>query len=206
MSRIERKRRTQCALRCEILGHGRKPVEARIVSLSEGGLCVVAPMRIEEGDTIALRMMGPRRKPAITLTGLVWNGTPARGSLARAGFWQMGCVLSDPPPFYQQLVDRMESNSAPLLERRISTHVVPRTDAPGSERDLPLVREQGPPPKPDPHETLPTFRVRLKQLEGPRSRSVAVRARSVGEAESIARSQLGAGGAQWELVEVSLAS
>ena len=63
-------------------------------------------------------------------------------------------------------------------------------------------------PDPEPEENLPTFRIRLKQIGGPRTRSRAVRARSVAEAEAIVRSELDSvvqGGPAWELIEVVLA-
>jgi hypothetical protein len=84
-----------------------------------------------------------------------------------------------------------------------------RTYARDAECDLPRSRVLTPPPKPEPEETLPTFRVRLKQVGGPRSRSIAVRAHSVAEAEAMARTELAtltAGDPEWELVEVGLAS
>lgn len=205
--RSGRRRRVRCALRCQVLGVGRKPVEARVVQLSEGGLSVAGPLPLEQGDPIRLRLLPHRNSAAVDVSGIVWNEEPVRGADAEEGLRRLGCLISDPPRAFLQLLSQLERRPPPL-GRRIPVVPARPCREPGSERDLPRVRELGPPPKPEPEENLPTFRVRLKQIGGPRTRSLPVRARSIGEAEAIARSQLDSllqGTPAWELIEVVLA-
>jgi len=163
---------------------------------------------VEKGDPIRLRMLHHRGAAAIGLTGIVWSDEPTRGALAEAGSRTVGCLVSDPPPAFLRLLLEIQQRGAPPVERRIPVVAARPSGPSGFERDLPRIRELGPPPKPVPEEDLPTFRVRLKQIGGPRTRSLAVRARSVAEAEAIARSQLDSlvnSRPAWELIEVVLA-
>ncbi len=204
-----RRKRVRCALRCQVLGVQRRPVECRVVQLSEGGLSVVGPLQLEQGDPIRIRLLHHRGKSAIDLSGIVWNDEPARGAGAEEGFRKLGCMVSDPPRAFLHLLRQVEQRGALPLGRRIPV-VRARPAAPsGCEQDLPRVRELGPPPKPEPEENLPTFQVRLKQIGKPRTRCLSVRARSIAEAETIARSQLDSlvqSSPAWELIEVVLAS
>jgi hypothetical protein len=59
-----------------------------------------------------------------------------------------------------------------------------------AEADLPRSRELQPPPKREPEETLPYFRVRMKQIGGPRTRILTLRARSASHAEQLALDEL----------------
>ncbi len=204
-----RRRRVRCSLRGQVVGLSRKPIDCRVVQLSEGGLSIVGRLQVEQGDPIRIRLLQHRKKAAIEVSAIVWNDETQRGALADEGFRTLGCLVSDPPRAFLQLFSQLRRQGAPPLGRRIPT-VRARPSAPsGCERDLPRVRELGPPPKPEPEENLPTFRIRLKQKGGPRTRSLAVRARSVAEAEAIARSELDSlveGSPSWELIEVVLSS
>jgi hypothetical protein len=201
-----RRRRVRCALRCQVLGPSRRPIEGRVVQLSEGGLSVVGPLQVEHGDPIRIRLLHHRKTAAIEVAAIVWNDEPARSALEEEGFRTVGCLVSDPPRAFLELFSQIARRNAPPIERRIPVVPARPSGAPGFEQDLPRSREIGPPPKPE--ENLPTFRIRVKQVGGPRTRSLAVRARSVAEAEAIARSELDSlvqSGPTWELIEVVLA-
>jgi hypothetical protein len=209
MARISRRHRVHCKLRCQIMG-GRRPVEASVVSLSEGGIGMVAPLRLEQGDSIRLRILPPGRTQPMDIGVIVWNDQPARAAKPRADLRLLGCVVSDPSEDFLALVKRLDRRPAPGAARQRIPVAKPKPpDTPVEETsDLPRLREPVPPPKPEPEETLPTFRVRMKQIGGPRSRTIRLRARSVADAESIARSQLETrsdGSPAWELLEVALA-
>lgn len=207
--RTNRRRRVRCSLRGQVLGLSRKPIECRVVQLSEGGLSVVGPLRrgIERGDPIRIRLLHHRKQGAIEVSGIVWNDEPTAGPLGEEDSRTVGCLVSQPPRAFLELLREVERRGPPLGHRIPVARLRPGQD-PRAELDLPRVRELGPPPKPVPDEMLPTFQIRLKQVGGPRTRSLSVRAHSVAEAESMARSQLAAlveGTPEWELIEVVLA-
>jgi hypothetical protein len=212
MARIARRHRIHCKLRCQIMG-GRRPVEASVATISESGLGLVAPLSLEQGDSIRLRILPPGRTEGVDVSAIVWNDQQARVAKPRPDLRLLGCVVSDPPDAFLVLVKRLDRRPAAGAVRPPTPIAKPKPfdtlDAPIDETsDLPRLREPIPPPKPDPEETLPTFRVRMKQISGPRSRTVRLRARSVAEAESAARSQLETrsdGSPAWELLEVVLA-
>ena len=58
------------------------------------------------------------------------------------------------------------------------------------EADLPRSRDLQPPPKVEPEESLPYFRIRVKQIGGPRTRILTVQARSATQAEERAMTEL----------------
>lgn len=197
MARSNRRPRTRCRLRCH-LKCGSETVEARVTSLSEQGLGLVVPLDLQQGEEVALRIQPPCGGKPVTLRAVVWNVAPC-GAAHRAQ--RVGCVVSTPTTSYLQLVSEL-ATPTPLPGEsgvRLATPAPQRIDEPYG--DLPRSREPLPPPKPAPEEHFPTFRVRLKQVGGPRTRSLPVRARSAGEAGAMARRELGSG---WELIEAVL--
>ena len=111
MARIARRKRVRCKLRCQIIA-GRRPTEANIVSLSEGGLGVVAPMSLEQGDAIRLRILPPGRSEPLAVSGIVWNDQPARVAKSGARLRLIGCVVSDPSRDFLSLFKRLDRSSA----------------------------------------------------------------------------------------------
>ncbi len=208
MARTTRRNRVRCKLRCQIIG-GRRPTEAAVVSLSEGGLGVVAPIQLEQGDPIRLRILPPGRTEAIDVSGIVWNDQPARVAKPRANVRLLGCVVSDPSDAYLALMKRLDRGSASRTARQVPVAKPKPAPTPLDETaDLPRLREPVPPPKPEPEENLPVFKVRMKQIGGPRTRIAALRAHSVAEAEEMARAHLETcndGSGAWELLDVVLA-
>lgn len=177
--------------------------------LSEGGLSIVGPVTPSQGEPVRIRLLPHRKRRAIDVNGLVWNVSPARGAHRQPGFSMVGCLVSDPPEafraLFSQIATRMPapaSRTIPLVSPRPS----PPAEEVGADRDLPRVRELEAPPKRESEESLPTFRLRMKQKCGSRTRCVSVRALSLTEAEAIARSRIGGSAADWELIEVVVAS
>lgn len=178
---------------CEVVEGHRGRVDATLVSLSGGGLGIEAPLRVEQGDPISLRLLPSRRARAVSVDGIVWNDRPIRRSVKGARLHLLGCVVSDPPPAFLELFAEVERRNAPAPERRAAP-ILARRAEPSTEieSDLPRSRAPLPPPKPEPEESLPRFRVRLKQVAGPRTRTISVRARSLADAEERARAELSA--------------
>ena len=117
--RIGRRRRVPCALRCQVLGASRRPIEARVVQLSEGGLSVTGPLQVEHGDPIRIRLLHHRGAAAIEVAAIVWNDEPGRSALEEEGSRTVGCLVSDPPRSFLELFAQISRRNAPPIERRI---------------------------------------------------------------------------------------
>lgn len=175
------------------------------MSLSEGGLGLEVPLRIEQGESIRLRIMPHAGKRAVDVEGIVWNDRPARRARAEAGLRLLGCVVSDPSPAFLELFAELERRNAPPRPRTAARSRRPAAapSPPVPESDLPRSRSPLPPAKPEPQEALPTFRVRMKQSGGPRTRIVTVHAGSLVEARELARAVDSGSAEGWEVMEVA---
>jgi len=209
LARLQRRRRIRCTLPCEIVEQGRGRSEGTVRSLSEGGLSVEAALDAEQGDPIRLRIVPHRRARAVDVDGIVWNESPGRRGRNGARLRLLGCVVSQPPAGFLELLAELEERDAapPGFPARRPASVRPRRAAVEVElqTDLPRSRAPLPPPKPEPEESLPRFRVRLKQLGGPRTRILVVRARSMADAQERAGAELGRdaeAGCAWEVLDV----
>lgn len=191
MSRITRRRRVRCKLPCEIVQSRRRHARGRIVTLSEGGLAVVTTLHFDQGDPIRIVINPDGRKP-IKVSAIVWNERTPAASDRSSSLRRLGCVISEPPASFMALLDQLApASEPPRLERVPLAPPKPRDlEAESCEADLPRPRELEPPPKPEPEESLPYFRVRMKQIGGPRTRILTVRARSASHAETLATDEL----------------
>jgi PilZ domain len=189
VARTQRRRRVDCRLKCEILISTRRRVRGRVVSLSEGGLAVVADVGLEQGDPIRIVIDSTGGLPAVRVSAIVWNDLSASPSGRSSRIRKLGCVVSQPSRSYltllQSLVPEQEPRAVPVpLARPLAV------DPEHVEPDLPRSRELQPPPKQEPEESLPYFRVRMKQIGGPRTRVLTLRARSATQAERLAFDEL----------------
>ena len=173
-------------------------MEARVTSLSEQGLGLVVPLDLEQGDAVALRILPPGGGKPVPVQVMVWNVAPC-GAAHRAQ--QVGCIVSTPSVSFLRLVSELQTPTP--LPGESGVRIAPPRSQSSEELggDLPRSREPMPPPKPAAEEELPRFRLRLKQVGGPRTRSVPVRARSAGDAWASVRRDLGP---EWELIEAVL--
>lgn len=200
MARIKRRRRVRCKLPCEIVLGGKKTkrLPGRVVTLSEGGLAVLTGAHFEQGDAIRL-VVDPKGASPIRVSAIVWNDSQAKTSTGDSRLRRYGCVISSPSDSFVALLERMLPNepagSKPVMKDHTDTIPVPRPEPRDLEQesieaDLPRSREIQPPPKTEPEESLPYFRIRLKQIGGPRTRILTLQARSATQAEERAMQQL----------------
>lgn len=166
----------------------RRRIRGRVVTLSEGGLAVMADLDLEQGDPIRLLIEPSEMLPPIKVSAIVWNELTASPSGRSSSIRKIGCVVSDPSRSFLALLDSI----APPEPRAIPVPVArPRAiDPERSEPDLPRSRDLQPPLKQEPEESLPYFRIRLKQIGGPRTRVLTLRARSATQAERLALEEL----------------
>jgi len=211
VSRIARRRRIECKLSCEVVLPGRRRIQARVVSLSEGGLALVGALDFEQGDDIRLLITSKSGCPPIKVAAIVWNEQgAARTAASSSSLRRLGCVISQPPRSLLALLDALESRSRDETgaggRRAIPVARPQNQDSWTNEHDLPRHRDLTPPPKPEPEELLPYFRIRLKQVGGPRTRILTLQARSASQAEILALEQIESatgGGEQWSVLNVA---
>jgi hypothetical protein len=177
-------------LSCEIAQSNRRRIKARIVTLSEGGLAVVTDLDFEQGEPIRLRIQPALGRKPICISAIVWNDRSPSKVGTSSRLRRYGCVVSQPTQSYLSLLDQLAPESARLGPVPIA---VPRSrdlESESVEPNLPRSREIQPPPKLDPDESLPYFRIRMKQIGGPRTRILTIRARSATQAETLAHDEL----------------
>lgn len=190
MSRIKRRRRAKCKLACEVLHTRGRTVPGRVVTLSEGGLALITKLGFEQGDSIQMRVTPEKGGKPVRISAIVWNDTNSGASGTSMRLRRLGCVISEPSRAYLELLNSVcppvsEQKMVPIaksIERDLAAEAV--------EADLPRSRELQPPPKREPEESLPYFRIRMKQIGGPRTRILTLRARSASHAETLAHDEL----------------
>lgn len=178
---------------------------------------------MEQGDAIRLRFQATGMRAETEVEALVWYDHPAPRS-RRKGLRHVGCVVPDRAQTFLDLFAEVERRNGPLSPLQRVARPTPRparsageSDAgPRIERapparraqpaDLPRHHEPGPPPKPPAEESLPRFRVRLRQLGGSRTRCVTVHACSMERAAEQVRGLLveKQEADLWVVLEVSL--
>ena len=192
MAVIKRRRRVRCKLACQIAVSEKKGVGGRVVTLSEGGLAVLTGAHFEQGDAIRL-VIDPKGATPIRVSAIVWNDSQVKTASGESRLRRFGCVISSPSDSFSALLARMlPSSPATNHSDTIPVATPQRRDREEEsfEADLPRSRELQPPPKLEPEESLPYFRIRLKQLGGSRTRIMTVRARSATQAEERALEDL----------------
>ncbi|MAG29674.1 MAG: hypothetical protein CL908_02125 [Deltaproteobacteria bacterium] len=189
MPRIKRSRRVRCKLPCEIVRTRGRRARGRVVTLSEGGLAVITNLHFDQGDAIRL-LINPESQEPVKVSAIVWNEKSSSQSGKSSQLSRLGCVVSEPSRSFTALLDRL-APPTPRSEPVPLARPQPRDpDSEWCEPDLPRSRELQPPPKSEPEERLPYFRVRLKQIGGPRTRILTIRARSATQAERLAHEEL----------------
>ena len=214
MAGIKRRRRVRCKLPCEIVTEGKKRLPGRIVTLSEGGLAVLTGTHFDHGDPIRV-VIDPKGAAPIRVSAIVWNDSQAKTSSAETRLRRFGCVVSSPSDSFVSLLERMlpSEPASPKRVARDHTDTVPvpptkpcNVEGEAFEADLPRSRDLQPPPKVEPEESLPYFRIRVKQIGGPRTRILTVQARSATQAEECAMAELAditSDAAGWAVLHIS---
>lgn len=174
--------RTRCRLPC-IVKKGRRRVRARVLDVSAGGLCIVAPVRFQNRLTVQVVIDDPRQGP-IEVEAVVWHHRRFKQpSSGRKGF-ATGMVLSKGGPDFQALANPGSSFEKPA-------HAL---DALGSE------------PVPDVAsddlldlDAPSVYRVRVKAIGTPRIKTLTLAAASEDAVREAVLSDLQG---DWEILEV----
>jgi len=191
---VERRRepRIPCKIPCElrIAGHS---VAGHVRNVSAGGLAVLAEAPdADQGEEVAVTMQAASIG-VIEVRAIVWHVRVSKRSTSEKPSRSFGLVLSDAAPAFAQLVARLIANTAHAIPplRPLAPDPVDQGQAAsgtpknGSARaDAPRLRE---------------YRIRLKELGGPRSYRIVASGISAESAADAARGEVGP---NWEVLEV----
>ena len=155
-------------LACEVVSDGRSQ-RAIVLDMSETGVFVQTGTRLPPGAEVDVRVLLTDGAEPILLRARVARNKQVPPQLTSVARGGVGLKILDAPPAYYETIASLEGSDA---KRQPNASAVPQ---PARTR----------------------FRVRVKQADGPRSRSVEILADSPDDARALALAQVGAG---WEAV------
>ncbi len=202
--------RTRCRLHCSIQ-RGRKRFRARVVDVSEGGLCLLSPIPLVPKHTYRLSVDVPTLG-AVEFDAVAWHVRPVKsgGAGGTKKIWSVGMMVLDTPEGFKALLPGGSLRSQPAAASPDSgtpgercsprREVVPRREEPraGPLPTEDLLEEPQDADDAASADLLP-FRVLVKALSGPRMRVLVLSAATLEEAEALARADLDDA---WKVVEV----
>jgi len=172
--------RIKCRFPCEIVGRKNR-TSGTVLDLSEGGLSVLAALEADQGASLSVRFKAPNGE-AIEVEALLWHSRRVRDRANGQTTWALGLMISRACDAYFRLAPQ---TGAPRPEPASSSGE--RDPGESDESDESSGKE------------LAEFRIRVKQLGGPRTRTLTLSAESREEARALAATHLGD---DWELLEV----
>lgn len=104
MSHEERRRspRIRCRLRCT-LRRGRRRVRARVLDVSEGGLCVLSPVPLQPKQTLVVQIDVPPRGP-VEVEAIAWHVRQVKTGSSGRKAYSIGMILSKAGPGFETLL------------------------------------------------------------------------------------------------------
>jgi len=199
-----------CTLTLDGRNHG-----GLILDVSPGGLFIQSSAKIKPGDQLELQMTIPSVDGRLQLQVEVVRKVIVPARLLKVAHGGVGVRIINAPEAYYQYMDNLgvtaEAGNSKIerLENRRAQSAAPpvasakRKREPAADAAPPVAAaESKPEAKKEPPAPQPQFRGRIKQSQGPRSRTVNVEA----DSEDDARSQaLHAAGAGWIVLGVERA-
>jgi hypothetical protein len=178
-----------------------------VLRISEAGFGLETTQRVEQGESIRVRIRAHGAVSEVQVDAIVWYDHPAPNGYKKGALRLLGCVLPDRSPPFLELFAAVERRNTPRERPTAKRHTRPEPKPCSEDVDLPRSRDPLSPPKPEPEESLPCFRVQLRQVGGPRTRRVSVRACSMPQAAERALSQSSDPARRdsevWEVLEVT---
>jgi Tfp pilus assembly protein PilZ len=138
-----------------------------VLDISESGIFVQTGTRLPPGAEVELRLRLEQSEEQVTLRAKVMRNKQVPPQLTSVARGGVGLKILDAPPAYYEQINALVRDAKPAA--------APAAQAPARNR----------------------FRVRVKQCEGPRSRSIEILADSADEARARALADVGSG---WEAV------
>ena len=191
---VERRRtkRGSCLLPCSFK-QGRRRVDARILDVSEGGLCLLSPISLKAGQTLDISIVIPGTGIA-RIHSRVWHVRTDKARRSRGEVWIVGAILTDSDLAYRKLLraagalPSTEDASPDVVPEPVRSEIVKTVDETTPTRDL---------SNEDSDERV--FRLRCKRAGEPRTLILTVSARSKDHAEDMAIRDLGS---DWVVLDV----
>lgn len=166
-------KRHRWRLPCEVFFDGAS-VRAFVLDLSSTGLFVQTSVRLRPGSDVEVRLQIANVPEPLQLRARVARTKQVPTQLTTIAHGGVGLRLREVPKQYLDAIQLLESGTGLRASE-------------GPKPDAPAVGER------------PRFRVRVKQSDGPRSRSIELCASDAAQARSLALREVGEG---WEAVAV----
>jgi hypothetical protein len=181
--------RYRCRLRCALRA-GRRSDDALVLDVSLSGLLVQTAIGFGQGDHVDVEIEG-----GVRIKALAWHTRLVRREGGES--FRVGMMLSEVGPEYEAFVKRIASaGPAPRAQARQEPQAAeapPAREAVRPARALP----------PMPTRRSSWWRLRIKQVDGPRMRVVTLSAESKEQAIAQSLAELGEG---WEIVDAVASS
>lgn len=203
--------RKRCRLNCTI-ARNRKRIPARVLDVSEGGLCLLSPVQLQAKERVVIHINVPPRGP-VKVEAVAWHVRKVKSGRSGRKTWSIGMMLSRADDGFQKLLDSGRQaaptatpsglSAAPEQPDLESDEISPEWDEWSSEWDQlfeeseKLLAEST---ENTPQDDLQAFRVRVKAKMGPRTRTLTLSAASEEEAADMARQDLDD---SWQIIEVT---
>ena len=207
--------RKSCRLSCTI-HRKRKRIPARVLDVSEGGLCLLSPVALQAKERVVLHIDVPPHGPS-EVEAIAWHVRRVKSGNSRRKSWSVGMMITQADGSFQKLFDSQrhtdaeaqpaDSKASEFLEELTldSEKLSPEWDQWSSDWDQ--LFEQSERLLDASEEVLSqadlqVFRVRIKATAGPRTRTLTLNANSGEEAAASAAADLGDA---WKILEVTRA-
>ena len=172
--------RAACRLRCRI-ATDREQLPARIVDVSEGGLCLISPVWLKPNEKYQISIDVPGTGLAEVCVE-VWHIRRETSKRTNSRIWIAGAILVDADEAYAKLL-KAAGVANPEADRPVETSQNGTKGKTGS-------KGKGPINLPDAIEPR-VYRIRCKAISGPRSRILSLAAETEAQARSLAIRDLG---------------
>ncbi len=187
------RRRAECTIR-----RGRESHEGTILDISEGGLAAICELPLEQGSVMTIEFSGLRRP--LEVKAVVWHCRAVRYRGVES--FAHGFMLDHAPPDYQRLLSSSQRPSGPQKAPAAETPKPEPEPASASEQEHleDLRSELGEALKESRKASPePAFRVRAKQRNRPRTKTLSLTAADEEGVREAVRASLGD---EWEILEV----
>lgn len=209
--------RVRCRLNCT-MRRRRTRIPARVLDVSEGGLCVLSPIPLQREESVVLHIDVPPHGP-VEVQAKAWHVRRMKRQRAGRETWSIGMMITGAGVGLESLFPGGRQGGIPSEAENAPREPTSQTSDAlylDSEELSPeweewsndwdqrfeesekLVAKTGEAPNAD----LQLFRVRVKASTGPRTRTLTLSAASKAEAEELAKADLDA---SWVVLEVEAA-
>lgn len=198
--------RASCRLQARVL-KGTERVRARVVDVSESGLCLISPVWMKPRQDVEIEIDVPKMGVS-KVRAEIWHIRREQSRITNNKVWIAGVMVVDADPGYDRLLQAAGVAPSPALEAdglgtvdgaafssvlggaAEASSGTPASGAETAAQSVPSASEA---------EEHRVFRIRCKARGGPRSRVLTLAAESVEHAERLATRDLGD---TWTVLEV----